>query len=81
MSKNYKPFLWCRLREQPLASALLNSTELVPKVVAKWTLTFWGPNASIQNSAAGITRGMEMVTGKAGRTGWRDTPDYQCGNR
>jgi hypothetical protein len=30
VSKNYKPFLWCRLREPPLVSALLNSTELVP---------------------------------------------------
>jgi hypothetical protein len=32
MSEIYKPFLWCRLREPPLVSALLNSTELVPKV-------------------------------------------------
>jgi hypothetical protein len=32
VSKNYKPFLWCRLREQPPISPLLNNTELVPKI-------------------------------------------------
>lgn len=31
LSKNYKPFLWCRLRAKLFVTGLLNCTEDVPK--------------------------------------------------
>jgi hypothetical protein len=32
LSKNYKPFLWCRLRAKLFVTGLLNCTEDVPSI-------------------------------------------------